>query len=137
MTRILLIVLFLNAGQALAQSPAEVLQERMKAFHLLMTRPDTSALKFIDDSLSYGHSNGWVETAAEFRQNLGTKLVYHSIREDSVLVVVRGKVGYTRFNGDFDVSLNGNRAVYQLKVLEVWVLKKNNWVLLARQAVRR
>ena len=92
---------------------------------------------FLDDSLSYGHSNGWIETKSDFISHLtGRIITYHSIKEDSVSVVVNGNVAHIRFIGDYDVTLNEKRAVYHLKVLEVWVKKGKKWLLFARQAVK-
>ena len=130
------IVLCIVTNAVTAQTQAEKLRVRMEDFHDLLAKPGPAIAGFIDDSLSYGHSNGWVESGTEFKQNLGTKLVYHNIAEDSVDVTVNGKMGYVRFNGDFDVSMNENRYLFKLKVLEVWVKRKKDWVLFARQAVR-
>jgi hypothetical protein len=90
----------------------------------------------LDDSLSYGHSNGWIETRSQFIQNLGSKLVYHSVTEDSLRVTVSGDVAHVRFVGDFDVSLDGKRNTYHLRVMEVWVKRGKQWKIFARQAIR-
>jgi hypothetical protein len=108
----------------------------MKTLHQLMTRGDALVGQYVDDSLSYGHSNGWVENKMEFLSNLGNRLVYHAIMEDSVQVRVNRKVAHIRFTGTFDVSLQGKKDRFRLKVLEVWVKQRKTWKLFARQAVR-
>ena len=92
--------------------------------------------QYLDDSLSYGHSNWWIETKAGFLSNLGRRIIYHSIKEDSLQVRVNDNMAHARFIADIDVTLDGRRTTFHLKVLEVWVWKESGWKLFARQAVR-
>lgn len=91
---------------------------------------------FIHDSLTYGHSNGWVETNKEFRTNMGGIITYHSYKEDSIDVTSSGSVTHIRFKAAIEATLNGVRSIFHLKVLEVWVNENNTWKLFARQAVK-
>ncbi len=131
-----ILVLFI-CGNVSAQDQAVL--KRMKRLHELMVTDRFYVDQYIDDSLSYGHSNGWIENRKEFYENLGKKLVYHSFSEDSIVITVNRNIAHARFNADIDVTMDGKRAVYKLKVLEVWVKnrKKGDWDLFARQAVRR
>ena len=131
-----IIVLFI-CGNVNAQDQAVL--KRMKRLHELMVADRFYVDQYIDDSLSYGHSNGWIENRKEFYENLGNKLIYHSFAEDSINITVHKNIAHVRFNADIDVSLDGKRAVYKLKVMEVWVRhgKKREWDLFARQAVKR
>jgi hypothetical protein len=112
------------------------LLERFKKFHQLMVSDRFYIDQYIDDSLSYGHSNGWIENRKDFYINLGSRLIYHSFKEDSIKVAVNKNTGHVRFIADIDVTMDGKRATYHLKVLEVWVKKNKTWKLFARQAVR-
>lgn len=112
------------------------LVERMKQFHQSMIdRPDGIS-SYIHSSLSYGHSNGWIENATEFKEHLGSYIVYHSIKEDSITTADAENEVVIRFAATIDVTMNGVRSQFKLKVLEVWVKKRKDWVLLARQAVK-
>lgn len=111
----------------------------LKEFHQALVNKNTVSInQQTDKALSYGHSNGWIETKSEMIKNLETGYAsYKSIKEDSLQVTINGKVAHARFVGDYTVSLNGGRMnTYHLKVLEVWVRKGKRWVLFARQAVR-
>jgi hypothetical protein len=134
MRKIFVIILFFGSLQGWSQKVSVV--ERMKHFHQLMIRNDFILDNYIHDSLSYGHSNGWVENAKEFRANLGTVINYHSFKEDSVVSVMAGDQAHIRFIADIDVTLREVRSLYHLKVLEIWVKEKKQWVLFARQAVK-
>jgi hypothetical protein len=112
------------------------LVERMKYFHQLMIRNDFVIGNYIHDSLSYGHSSGWVENAKEFREHLGSYIIYHSIKEDSIVAVSTGKLAHIRFVADLDVTFKGVRSQFRLKVLEVWVKIRKTWKIFARQAIK-
>ena len=139
MKKVLAIVLLLNVFIADAQTDEEKLTLTLKEFHQALVKRNTVSInQQTDNTLSYGHSNGWVETKTDLIKNLETGYTsYKSIKEDSLLVTINGNVAHARFVGDYEVSLNGgNAAVYHLKVLEVWVRKGKRWLLFARQAVR-
>lgn len=146
MKRLLVIVLLLNVFAAAAQQvqqPQETdsakLAATLKGFHQALVNGNTVPLnQQTDKALSYGHSNGWVEDKKEMIKNLETGYTkYHSIKEDSLNIVINGNLAHARFVGDYTVSLNGGSSVtYRLKVLEVWVKKGKRWLLFARQAIR-
>jgi Domain of unknown function (DUF4440) len=139
MKKLLVIVLLLNVVFVNAQTDEEKLASTLKEFHQSLVKKNTVSInQQTDKALSYGHSNGWVETKTDMIKNLETGYTsYKSIKEDSLRVTINGNVAHARFVGDYEVSLNGGNAViYHLKVLEVWVKKGKRWLLFARQAVR-
>ena len=139
MKKLLVIVLFLQALVTGAQTDEQKLTGTLKEFHQALVNGNTVSInQQTDKALSYGHSNGWVETKTELISNLETGYTkYFSIREDSVQVQINGNMANVRFVGDYNVALKGGTpATYHLKVLEVWVRKGKRWILFARQAVR-
>jgi hypothetical protein len=139
MKKLLVIILLLNVLFANAQTDEEKLTSTLKEFHQSLVKKNTVSInQQTDKALSYGHSNGWIETKTEMIKNLETGYTsYKSIKEDSLQIVINGNVANARFVGDYEVSLNGgNAVVYHLKVLEVWVKKGKRWLLFARQAVK-
>jgi hypothetical protein len=123
-----------TAGQTAPQS----LVTAVKEFHQVLVSGNTASInQRTDQMLSYGHSNGWVETKTELIKNLETGYIkYHSYKEDSLQVWINGNTANARFIADINVTLNGKEGSYHLKVLEVWVRKGKRWLLFARQAVR-
>ncbi len=121
-----------------AQTDVDKLTVTLKGFHqTLVKRNIVSINQQTDKALSYGHSNGWVETKTDMLKNLERGyLIYHDIKEDSLLVIVNGNVANARFTADISATLNGKSSSFHLKVLEVWVKKGNRWLLFARQAVK-
>ena len=125
--------LFVNA-----QTDEEKLTSTLKEFHQALVKKNTVSInQQTDKALSYGHSNGWVETKADMMKNLETGYMnYKSYKEDSIQVVVNGNMANARFVADISATLNGNAGNFHLKVLEVWVRKGKRWLLFARQAVK-
>jgi hypothetical protein len=133
------IILFFTSLIVVAQTDSVKLATTIKEFHQSLVKKNTVSInQQTDKALSYGHSNGWIETKNEMIKNLETGYTsYKSIKEDSLRVTINENVAHARFVGDYEVSLNGgNAVVYHLKVLEVWVKKGKRWLLFARQAVR-
>ncbi|MEI9810428.1 MAG: nuclear transport factor 2 family protein [Bacteroidota bacterium] len=121
-----------------AQTEEQKLSATLKAFHQALVKKNmVSVNQQTDKALSYGHSNGWVETKADMIKNLETGYMsYLEYKEDSLNVVVNGNMANARFVADIKASLNGNSNSFHLKVLEVWVKKGKRWLLFARQAVK-
>lgn len=138
MKKLLAIVLLITVVFANAQTAEEKLTTTLKKFHrALVNKNIVSINQQTEKALSYGHSNGWVETKTDFIKNLETGYMkYNSYKEDSVQVVVNGNVAHARFVADISATLNGKDGNFHLKVLEVWVRKGKRWLLFARQAVK-
>lgn len=132
------ILLFFTSLVAAAQTAEEKLETTIKEFHQALVKKNTVSInQQTDKAMSYGHSNGWVETKAEMIRNLETGyLTYRSFKEDSLQVTINGNVAHARFIADIEATLNQKDSQYHLKVLEVWVKKGNRWLLFARQAVK-
>jgi hypothetical protein len=111
----------------------------MKEFHQALVKKDTLAIsQLTHPGLSYGHSNGWIENKTEMLKNNITRYIdYHTFTEDSIHAVVSGNVSCIRFIANINSNFAGNPpTALHLKVLEVWVMDHQQWLLLARQAVR-
>ncbi len=134
MKRLLVIISLFASVAALAQT-TDVVGE-MKKFHALLAKGDPALYGYLHDSLSYGHSNGWVESAKEFKADLGDIIVYHSYREDSIQVSADDRFAHIRFAADIEATMKGKRTIFHLRVLEVWVNDKGRWKLFARQGFK-
>lgn len=136
--KIVVILLLLVPVVAIAQTDEQKLTVTLKEFHQALVNSNTVSInQQTDKVLSYGHSNGWVETKADLISHLESGYMkYTAYKEDSIQVVVNGNMAHARFIANISAVLNGHAADYRLKVLEVWVRKGKRWVLFARQAVK-
>ena len=138
MKRILLLLFAFSSVFANAQTEEEKLATALKEFHQALVNKNTASInQQTDKALSYGHSNGWVETKADMIKDLETGyIVYHSFKEDSLKITINDSIANARFVADVRATMNGNDTNVHLKVLEVWVKKGKRWILFARQGVR-
>jgi hypothetical protein len=136
--KLLTILFFLPVAFANAQSDEEKLIHTAKEFHQALVNKNTVSInQQTDKALSYGHSNGWVETKAGMLKNLETGYIsYQRYKEDSIAVTINGNMANVRFIADITATMKATTTTYYLKVLEVWVKKGKRWVLFARQAVK-
>lgn len=132
------ILLLVCAGSLFGQTEEQKLTATIREFHqALVSRNTVSINQQTDKALSYGHSNGWVETKADMLKDLETGFIsYKSFTEDSISIVINGTMANARFVADINATLNGKDSNFHLRVLEVWVKKGKRWILFARQAVK-
>ena len=123
----------------LAQTDEEKLTATMREFHQALINKNTVSIsQQTDKALSYGHSNGWVETKADVIKDIETGYIsYGAIKEDSITVTINGNMANVRFLADITATMKGTINNFKLSVLEVWVKKSSRWVLFARQAVKQ
>jgi hypothetical protein len=138
MKKFFLLIVMTAGLKGFAQTEEAKLISTLKEFHQSLVNGNTVSInQHTDRALSYGHSNGWIETKNELVKNLETGYMdYYSYKEDSLQVEISGFMAHARFVADIHVTLNGKDGTYHLKVLEVWVKKGKRWLLFARQAVR-
>ncbi|MEY2916797.1 MAG: hypothetical protein RIS73_511 [Bacteroidota bacterium] len=116
----------------------EKLIATVKEFHQALVKKNTISInQQTDKALSYGHSNGWVETKTDIIKDLETSYIsYQSYTEDSIIVAINGTMANVRFVADITATMKAVTNTFHLKVLEVWAKKGKRWVLFARQAVK-
>ena len=133
-------ILFLSLSICVVAQTADEqkLLTTVKEFHQALVNKNTISInQQTDKALSYGHSNGWVETKTDMIKNLETNYIsYQSFKEDSIKVSSNGNIANVRFVAAIEASLKDSRITYNLKVLEVWVKKGKRWLLFARQSVK-
>jgi hypothetical protein len=110
----------------------------VKEFHQALVNKNTVSInQQTDKALSYGHSNGWVQTKTDIIKDLETGYIcYQAYTEDSIAITTNGAMANVRFMANVSATMKGSNSNFRLRVLEVWVKKSNRWVLFARQAVR-
>lgn len=134
-------VLFICHFACFAQTVDEAkLIETIREFHQALVKKNTISLnQQTDKALSYGHSNGWIQSKKDLVKDFERGYIsYQSFKEDSITVLMNDNMANVRFVADITATLGGTTVVnnYHLKVLEVWVKKGKRWVLFARQAIK-
>lgn len=134
---IVLVCLFGLCAIGQSKQQQEVLQLSHAKFKWLVQKKVDSLRFFLDDRLTYIHSNGWVQTKKELIDDLlSGKLSYDKIEivKDSIRVYPKSAVVTGR--GKFTATLNGNTNTFELTYTETYVLQKREWRLASRHASR-
>jgi hypothetical protein len=120
------------------QTDEEKLINTVKEFHQALVNKNTVSInQQTDKALSYGHSNGWVQTKTELIKDFETGYIsYQNFKEDSLSVSINGNAANVRFLADITATLKGTTSSFHLKVLEVWLKKGRSWILFGRQAIK-
>lgn len=138
--RYLFTILLLCAGLSVyAQKPdGKGLLDAAVAFDkALVTRDSAELNKLLNNDLSYGHSNGWIQSKKEVIADLfNGKLTYKEIKTRDHQVKIEGATAYLRTNTEIECVLENKPLEFKLKVLQVWIWKNKHWELFARQSVK-
>lgn len=123
-------------AEQVVYSEADVQQAAMN-YNAAIIAKDTAALnKLLHEKLSYGHSNGWIETRGEQIENLYNGTIrYHQIDQPELQVMLNGNVATVRGNGIYDVDYKGTEhMMFDLHVMQTWVYEDGRWQMLNRQS---
>jgi hypothetical protein len=89
------------------------------------------------DQLSYGHSDGRVETKAQFINGVMTrKAIVKSLALSDHTIAIVGSDAIARHMLASESETDGKPTSNKLGVLQVWQKQGGTWKLLARQAFR-
>lgn len=136
------VILFtLIALNVFAQGKAEQkILNNIKAINsaIFINRDSAVLLQLVSAEVSYGHSSGKIENKAEMVHNaMVSPTTYKDFGMSDVSVLVEGKTAIVRHvlkARSFDAT--GKEGVLHLNVLQTWVKKNKQWILIARQAVK-
>ena len=93
--------------------------------------------QLVADQVSYGHSDGRVQTKAEFIDGVMTrKAVVKSITFPELKVAVVGNAAIARHIYLSDSETDGNPTTTRIGALQVWQKQDGDWRLLARQGYK-
>lgn len=94
---------------------------------------DVAALDaLLDDELTYVHSNGLVQTKADYLESFRRGLrKYESIGRDEVKIDVRGDAALVHAKLHIRARLGNASRVVDTFALAVWIRKNGSWRLLA------
>jgi Domain of unknown function (DUF4440) len=122
-----------------AQVDSVSLKEAMSNLDKALINKDEKTLtQLLNADVSYGHSNGWVQTKTDIINDLKSgKLSYDKLENISEgIVAINNNWATVRTTTNAEAKMNGNVIQLKLHILEVWLKTKNGWQLIARQGVK-
>jgi hypothetical protein len=114
------------------------LKKVTELFNNALLTKDTNLIKqLVHKQISYGHSNGWLQTKQDLITDFATgKIEYTKIEEGEKFFTKTKQAIAVRNISKVEGVVNGYVFSMSLQVLQVWKKVKKNWVLLARQSVK-
>lgn len=133
-----LLIILLSGFCSLSFAQTASLKEAAGLLDKALTQKDTVALKrLLHKDLTYGHSNGWVQTKVDVINDITSgKMVYDTIAVKNPNWTVTGDVATLRSETEAAYRLNGKPGSLHLHVLQVWLKTKDGWQLLSRQSAK-
>ncbi len=110
----------------------------VESLHKALLEKDSAKLdKLLHKDVSYGHSNGLVETKYELYQNLKSKKIqYNSITYENLKIQNIKQIQIVRYTMLVNVDFEGKNYDLKLHCLQTWSKKGKQLKLIARQATK-
>ena len=129
-------VLFLF-NSSFAQIDSSGLKKAMQQLDKALLQKDETVLKSVlHKDLSYGHSNGWIQSKSDILNDFKSgKLIYNKIENSSTAIIVINKEYATvKTNTNAEGAVNGTVFKLTLHIMQFWIKTKKGWQLIARQS---
>lgn len=124
---------------AFAQVDSISLKEAISSFDkALVNRDEKTLTKLLNEDVTYGHSNGWIQNKADIINDFKSgKLVYDKLENTNMMIAaIKSNWATVRITTNAEGKLNGNAFQLKLHILEVWLKTDQGWQLIARQSTK-
>ena len=132
------LVLFLF-NNSFAQIDSVGLKNAMQQLDKALLQKDETVLKSVlHKDLSYGHSNGWIQSKSDILNDFTSgKLTYSKIENNSsTIIVINKEYATVKTNTNAEGVVNGTAFKLTLHIMQFWIKTKKGWQLIARQSAK-
>ena len=132
-------VLFL-INSIYAQVDSVGLKNTMQQLDKALLQKDETVLKSVlHKDLSFGHSNGWIQTKVDILNDFASgKLTYNKFENNSsAIVIISKKYATVKSNTNAEGLVNGSAFKLTLHIMQFWIKTKKGWQLIARQSAKQ
>ena len=133
------LVLFLF-NNSFAQIDSVGLKNAMQQLDKALLQKDETVLKSVlHKDLSYGHSNGWIQSKSDILNDFTSgKLTYNKIENNSsAIIVITKEYATVKTNTNAEGVVNGTVFNLKLHIMQFWIKTKKGWQLIARQSAKQ
>lgn len=137
---VLFVLFLLIAKSSFAQVDSVGLNDAMRHLDKALLQKDETILRSVlHKDLSYGHSNGWIQSKSDILNDFTSgKLVYNKIENNSSAIVnISKKYATVKTNTNAEGVVNGNAFKLTLHIMQFWLKTKKGWQLIARQSAKQ
>ena len=130
-------VSFAQTATTLTKEGSRVLQLHEQKFQWMIHRQTDSLGQVLDEQLQYIHSNGWIQNKKEMTEDIRSgKLVMLQVTIQDARVRIYHRSAVVTGKGLFRVVLDSKAMELTLLYTEVYVKRKQSWLLASRHANR-
>jgi len=116
----------------------EVMVKTASLRSALLNKDSVDLANLLADDVSYGHSNGMIQTKSELIRDVISRVQeYQSINPSDMSVRVYGNTAIVNMKAKVKLLSSGNPMDLNLAIVLVWIKKDTDWKLEARQAVKQ
>lgn len=136
--KVLFVTILLQVSSLVIGQDTVGLRKAIVALNEALLKKDAAVLKvLLHNDLSYGHSNGWLQSKEDVMADfVSGKIEYKKIEAGEESFVVNREAVSVRSITKVEGVVNGTVFSVSLQVLQVWKKIKKRWVLIARQSVK-
>ena len=104
----------------------------------LLQKDETVLNSVLHKDLSYGHSNGWIQSKSDILNDFTSgKLTYSKIENNSsAIIVINKEYATVKTNTNAEGVVNGTEFKLTLHIMQFWIKTKKGWQLIARQSTK-
>ena len=137
---VLFVLFLLIANSSFGQIDSIGLKNTMQQLDKALLQKDEAVLKSVlHKDLSYGHSNGWIQSKADILNDFTSgKLTYDKIENNSsAIIVITKEYATVKTNTSAEGLVNGTAFNLKLHIMQFWIKTKKGWQLIARQSAKQ
>ncbi|MBC7851653.1 MAG: nuclear transport factor 2 family protein [Chitinophagaceae bacterium] len=138
MKLLILVFSFFISLACLSQNDTSAVLKAVRQLEAGLQKKDSSAVKsLLHPALAFGHSNGWVQSAASVIADMASGyLVYQKIEPLSTAIEMHLPYATVKEKLNAEGNVNGNNFNLKLFVLQLWVNENGSWKLISRQSTK-
>ncbi|HEU5166348.1 MAG TPA: nuclear transport factor 2 family protein [Chitinophagaceae bacterium] len=136
---VLFVLFLLIAKSSFGQVDSIGLKNAMQQLDKALLQKDETVLKLVlHKDVSYGHSNGWIQSKTDILNDLTSgKLTYNKIANNSSsIITISKKYATVKTNTNAEGIVNETAFNLKLHIMQFWIKTKKGWQLIARQSAK-
>jgi len=136
---VLFVLFLLIAKSSFTQIDSVGLKNAMQQLDKALLQKDETILNSVlHKDLSYGHSNGWIQSKSDILNDFTSgKLTYSKIENNSsAIIVINKEYATVKTNTNAEGVVNGTAFKLTLHIMQFWIKTKKGWQLIARQSTK-
>ena len=136
---VLFVLFLLIAKSSFAQIDSVGLKNAMQQLDKALLQKDETVLNSVlHKDLSYGHSNGWIQSKSDILNDFTSgKLTYSKIENNSsAIIIINKEYATVKTNTNAEGVVNGTAFKLKLHIMQFWIKTKKGWQLIARQSTK-